>query len=146
MLNKFEDVYPTLTSLLLMRLYQLETGRKEGVDPLRMIEWWSKKLEDPNVSDGWLDTRKWRQLARHIHAVIAVNFPCLADASGYDLGIETPLIPKPEIEIHPDGTVSEDWSLEEFGRSLPPFGFETWQHPLKCIPYSCDPDEFQDKG
>jgi hypothetical protein len=113
MVKAIKDIYPTSVGALLVRLYMVETGKQE-FDPPRLIEWWSKKLEDPDVSDAWLNTRKWRQYARHIHAVIAVNFPCLSVASGYDLGIETSAIPKPEIEIHPDGTVSEHWSLEEY--------------------------------
>ncbi|MDR7927352.1 hypothetical protein RIE95_10245 [Acidithiobacillus thiooxidans] len=141
MVKAIKDIYPTAVGALLVRLYMVETGKQE-CDPLLMIEWWSKKLEAPDDRYDWLSTKKWRQLARHIHAVIATNFPCLDESSGYDLGIETSLVPKPEIKINPDGTLSEHWSLEEYGKSLPPFGFETWQHPLKCIPCYHDPVEF----
>lgn len=141
MVKAIKEIYPTAVGALLVRLYMVETGKQE-FDPLRMIEWWSKKLEDPDVSDAWLNTRTWRHYARHIHALIAVNYPCLSAASGYDLGIETSMVPKPEIEIDLDGTVSEHWSLDAYGKSLPPFGFETWQSPLKCITCYHDPDEF----
>lgn len=141
MLSGIKNVYPTPMSAVLLRLFVLETGGDEDFDPLHLINWWVEKLEAPDNGYDWLSTSKWRQLARHIHAVIATNFPRLDESSGYDLGIETSVVPKPEIKINPDGTLSEHWSLEEYGKSLPPFGFETWQHPLKCIPFSCDPDE-----
>lgn len=141
MLKGIENVYKTPMGALLFRLYSLETGSEENFDPLHLINWWVEKLENPNAGYAWLSTSLWRQLARHIHSVIAFNFPCLAEAAGLDLGIETSLIPKPEIKNNPDGTVSEHWSLEEYGKSLPPFGFKAWQHPLKCMPFSFDTDE-----
>lgn len=142
MLNESKDVYPTAFSALLLRLYMVETGRQGEFDPLRLIEWWTEKLENPDEGDAWLSRSMWRLYSRHIHALISANFPCLSEASGHDLGIETQLISKPEIMTHPNGIVSEYWSVEAYARSLPPFGFETWQRPLKCTRfYPCDPDE-----
>lgn len=139
------DICPTAISALLLRLFQQETGSKGVFDPLDMLRWWTKKIEESDVddSDAWLNTSMWRLYARHIHALVAVNVPCIADEVAYDLGIESPLIPKPEVTTNPNGTVSELWTLEANGQSIPPFGFETWQRPLKLTRfYPCDLDDF----
>ncbi len=145
MLKGIENVYKTPMGAVLLRLYLLETGGEENFDPLHLINWWVGKLENPDAGYAWLSTSLWRQLARHIHSVIAFNFPCLADAAGYDLGIETSLIPKPEIKTNPDGTILEYWSVDKYAQSLPPFGFKVWQRPLKSTPvYFYDLDELVD--
>lgn len=137
------DICPTAISALLLRLFQQETDCKEVFDPLDLLRWWTKKIEEPDDSDTWLSTSMWRLYARHIHALVAVNVPCIAGSVAYDLGIESPLIPKPEVANNPDGTVSELWTLEANGQSIPPFGFETWQRPLKLTRfYPCDLDDF----
>ncbi len=137
------DICPTAISALLLRLFQQETGSKGQFLTLDLLEWWAKKIDEPDDSDAWLSTSLWRLYARHIHALVAVNEPCIADAVAYDLGIESPLIPKPEIKTNPDGTVSERWTLEAHRRSIPPFGFETWQSPLKLTRFHpCDMDDF----
>ncbi|OYV47441.1 MAG: hypothetical protein B7X12_00710 [Halothiobacillus sp. 20-53-49] len=128
---------------MLLRLFQQETGSKGIFDTLDLLEWWTKKLVEPDDGDAWISTSQWRLYARHIHAMVAVNDPCIANAVAYDLGIESPLIPKPETKTNPDGTVSELWTLEAHGRSIPPFGFETWQSPLKLTRFHpCDMEDF----
>lgn len=141
---EIEDVCPTATSARLLRLHLLETGWRGEFDPLHLIDWWVKKLDDPGEGDTLLSTKMWRQLARHIHALVAVNVPCVADAVAYDLGIESPLIPEPELVQTEDGKIAELWTLEAYGRSLPPFGFETWQKPLKVVAHHPCTEDFLD--
>jgi hypothetical protein len=138
------DICPTAISALLLRLFQQETGSKGQFLTLDLLEWWTKKIDEPDDSDAWLSTSLWRLYARHIHALVAINVPCIADSVAYDLGIESPRIPQPElIRQGEDGEVTELWSLEAHGQSIPPFGFESWQRPLKLTRfYPCDIDEF----
>ena len=139
-----EIIYPPLISALLLRLFQEETGVKTGVETLQMMGWWMDKLEFPKQQDAWVNRSAWRQGARHLHALIAANEACISDAVGYDLGIESPLIPQPAKQSNLDGTVTEFLpSPQDYGRSLPPFGFETWDKPLSVVNrYPCDEREF----
>lgn len=148
MCNDFIDICPTTMSAVLLQLFKRETGSKGEFNALELLDWWTKKMDEPDENDVWLNTSIWRQYARHIHALVAVNMPCVANEVAYDLGIESPLIPQPEMKTNPDGSISELWTLEANGRSIPPFGFETWQRPLKLTQfYRCDLDEFNlDKG
>lgn len=147
MCDDLVDVCPTAISALVLQLYKQETDQWGEFDTLKLLQWWTKKIYAPDEQDAWLNTSLWRQLARHIHALVAVNVGCIANAVAYDLGIESPLIPKPEIIHNPDGTTAEFWSsTEAYGQSLPPFGFETWQRPLRLTakyPYSkeCGQDD-----
>lgn len=142
--ESMKDICPTAVSAVLLRLFHAETGKPCEFDTIDLVSWWVKKIDDPDEADEWITSAEmWRSYARHIHALVAVNVPCIADAVGYDLGIETVLIPKPDVSINPDGTVSELWTLKTYGRSIPPFGFETWQRPLKLTRFHpCGLDDF----
>lgn len=144
--DELNDICPTAISAVLLRLFRLETECPCEFDVLGLLQWWVRKIEEPDEADGWIESNGgWRMYARHIHALVAANVPCMADAVAYDLGIESPMIPKPEVTISPDGTVSEIWTLEAHGRSIPPFGFEVWQPPLTLTKnYPCEDEDWLD--
>ncbi|HQT39229.1 MAG TPA: hypothetical protein PK231_07370 [Acidocella sp.] len=136
-----KDICPTVISAVLLRLFHLETGKPCAFDALDLLSWWVKKIDDPYEADEWITSAEmWRNYARHIHALVAVNIPCIANEVAYDLGIENPLIPWPEIITNSDGTTAEFYSSpQQYGRCLPPFGFEVWQPPLALTRnYTCE--------
>ncbi|MGD9889531.1 MAG: hypothetical protein AB7S56_09735, partial [Halothiobacillaceae bacterium] len=67
-------------------------------------------------------------LARHIHALVAVIVPCIADEVAYDLGIESSLITQPQ--------------SKRYAQSMPFLGFATWQRPLKLTRGAVCDDDF----
>lgn len=141
--ESLKDICPTAISAVLLRLYHAETGKPCEFDALDLLTWWVKKIDDPDEADGWVtSSAMWRSYARHIHALVAVNIPCIANEVAYDLGIESPCIPWPEIITKPDGTTAELYSSkQQYSRCLPPFGFEAWQPPLALTKgYYCDDD------
>lgn len=141
--ESMKDICPTAISAVLLRLFHAETGKPCEFDAIDLLDWWGKKLVDPDESDDWItSTAMWRSYSRHIHALIAVNIPCIANEAACDLGIENPLIPWPKIITNADGTTAEYYSSpQQYGRCLPPFGFEVWQPPLALTKrYLCEDD------
>ena len=128
-MDEEKDICPTIISALLLRLHKLETNSQDAVfDSLQLLNWWVEKLEKPKAEDDWLDVQHWRLLARHIHALVAVNVPCIADAVAYDLGIESSLITQPQSKT--------------YAQSMPFLGFATWQRPLKLTRGAVCDDDF----
>lgn len=139
--ESIKDICPTAISAVLLRLFHLETGKPCAFDALDLVSWWVKKIDDPDEADEWITSAEmWRKYARHIHALVAVNIPCIANEVSYDLGIENPLIPWPEIITNADGTTAEFYSSpQQYGQCLPPFGFKVWQPPLALTKhYPCE--------
>ncbi|HQS02902.1 MAG: hypothetical protein B7Y07_05960 [Halothiobacillus sp. 24-54-40] len=134
---------PTAMSAVLLRLYEVENNGLDDLDAGALANWWAKKVDDPEACDAWLNGKLWRLFARHLHAWVDVNEPDEADLIGCILGIDNPLIPQPQMVSDEDGEVHERWSLEDYRDSLPPYGFETWQKPIrrrKLTPVSADSD------
>lgn len=74
--ESMKDICPTAISAVLLRLFHLETGKPCEFDTLDLLNWWGKKIVNPDEADDWITSSAiWRSYARHIHALVAVNIP-----------------------------------------------------------------------
>ena len=121
---------PTAISAIMLRLYVAEND-VDLIDYEPLIAWWVNKIVTPDSRDHWLDGRLWRLFARHLHALVAVNASLAEDWAAYHLGIKSPLVRIPHIEIDKSSAVLESWITVDYTSAPAPYGFDVWDEPLQ---------------